>query len=97
MTTLSKNTNRGTAAPTTPEAIAAEQARLAEAIAASDARIGKRWQQLTAPPDAANAFRLWVNRAETAYSVYDGFMTGYKLLRSLGLVWRWRKKKAPRE
>ncbi|MDO4930485.1 MAG: hypothetical protein Q4E59_05060 [Bacteroidales bacterium] len=72
----------------TPEDIAAERAALTAQIKAKEKTIRQKWTTLTAPPTSDNKFQLWTNRAAAAYTLYDGFMTGYKLLRTFNTVGR---------
>ncbi len=65
----------------TLEEIHARRKELRARIAASEASIVEQWNDLTAPPLVDNPIQLWTNRAQAAYSIYDGLMTGYKLFR----------------
>ena len=66
---------------------------LSKRIDKKEQDIRRKWQNLVAPPDVDDTFHLWKNRAEAAFSLYDGFMTGYKLLRSFGFSFGRKKKK----
>ena len=48
-------------------------------IQLSKKRISKHWQSLTTPTTADTQVQHWVNQAEKALAVYDGFMLMYKL------------------
>lgn len=61
--------------------IKARHKELAERVARSEASIRDQWNELTAPPVVDTPVQLWVNRAQAAYSIYDGLMSGYKLFR----------------
>lgn len=42
-------------------------------------RIAQQWNVLFTPPQADTKVQHWVNQAERAVAVYDGFMMMYKL------------------
>lgn len=65
----------------TLESIRAQQAKLSADIKKRERRISRKWTDITTPPTFDSKFALYANRAEAAYNLYDGFMTGYKLLR----------------
>lgn len=48
----------------------------------------KLWVSLTTPPSSDGKVQNWVNQVERAVALYDGVMTGYKLLRRFGSVVR---------
>ncbi len=80
----------------TLEGIQAERDKLSLEIKKKETAIRQKWAGIVAPPPAENRFQQWTNRAEAAFSVYDGFMTGYKLLRLFGVFFRRGKKKTAR-
>ncbi len=65
----------------TSEKLRAEKAQLQKELKQCARRISQHWAALTAPPEETTKFRGWVNQAERAYVVYDGVMTGYKLMK----------------
>lgn len=77
----------------TLEEIKARRNALAAELKVRERRIVRQWDDLVAPPEFEDQFHLWANRAEAAFSLYDGFMTGFKLLRTFGGLFR-RKKSA---
>lgn len=42
--------------------------------------ISRHWSNLFATPQADTKVQHWVNQAEKAVALYDGFMTAYKLI-----------------
>lgn len=44
-------------------------------------RIAEKFHQLCTPEPADTPIQQWVQRVERAYLIYDGVMTGYKLMR----------------
>lgn len=78
----------------TLEEIRRQRQKLSRRIEKKEKVIGRKWHGLVAPPELNSKIAFWTNRAEAAYSLYDGFMMGYKLLRILGFSFgRKRKKK----
>ncbi len=71
-----------------------ERDALAAKAREQEARISAHWDEMMTPPTVESQFRLWANRAEAAFTLYDGFMTGFKLLRSYGDLLGSRKKRA---
>lgn len=65
----------------TLESIRVQQNKLAAEIKQREQRITQKWDDITTPPTFDTKFGLYANRAEAAFSLYDGFMTGFKLLR----------------
>lgn len=63
-----------------------------KALRQMELRIKEKTNRLLAPPPAANKMQEWINNAERAYAVYDGVMTGYKLLKKLKRVFRRNRK-----
>lgn len=76
----------------TLEDIKAQRAALAADIKEKEQGIRQKWAELVKPPTSENQFQLWANRAAAAYTLYDGFMTGYKVLRTFNSVFRRKKK-----
>lgn len=64
----------------TLESLSQKQQRLHKEIKMSQQRISTTWSQLTTPPEANTKMQHWVNQAERAVAVYDGFMMMYKLI-----------------
>lgn len=64
----------------TLESLSQKQQRLRKEIKMSQQRISATWSQLTTPPEANTKMQHWVNQAERAVAVYDGFMMMYKLI-----------------
>ncbi len=79
--------------PKTLEEIRQLRAAVAVDLKHQEARIRKTWANVVTPPPVGDDITLWANRASAAYSMFDGFRTGYKLLRALGFVSRLRRKK----
>ena len=69
-----------------------QRQKLSKRIEQKEQRLRRQWHDLVDPPEVNDAFHLWANRAEAAFSLYDGFMTGYKLLRTLGFSFGRKKK-----
>ena len=58
--------------------------------------IANKWERLFTPPEADTKVQHWVNQAERAVAVYDGFMMMYKLgqrFNSISKLFRCRKKR----
>lgn len=55
--------------------------------------IAKKWDVLFTPPQAQTKVQHWVNQAEKAMAVYDGFMLMYKLFNRYGKVKKLFKKR----
>lgn len=77
----------------TLEEIHRQRQKLSKRIDKKEQEIRRKWRDLVAPPEVDDTFHLWTNRAEAAFSLYDGFMTSYKLLRSFGFSFGRKKKK----
>ena len=77
----------------TLEEIQRQRQKLTKRINKKEREIRNKWRDLVAPPDVEDTLQLWTNRAEAAFSLYDGFMTGYKLLRSFDFSFGRKKKK----
>lgn len=65
----------------THERLQREKQQLQKEILRSKKAISRHWNNLTATPPETSKLQGWVNQAEKAFVVYDGVMTGYKLLR----------------
>ncbi len=76
----------------TLEEIQRQRKKLTKRIDKKEREIRNKWRNLVAPPEVEDTLQLWTNRAEAAFSLYDGFMTGYKLLRSFGFSFGRKKK-----
>ncbi len=48
------------------------------------AEIRKHWETLFTPPPADTKVQGWMAQVERAVAVYDGVVTGYKLMKRLG-------------
>lgn len=75
----------------TPEELEARRARLTREIEKKEMAIRRKWQDIISPPAADNKLSQWINRAEAAYSVFDGVMTGYRLCRNFSSFFRRKK------
>lgn len=62
------------------------QQALQQQMNASRQRIAHTWSQLFEPPKADTKVQRWVNQAERAVAVYDGFMMMYKLFHRFSVV-----------
>lgn len=58
-----------------------KQAALQKEIEKSRHEMARHWQSLTMRPDGHSRSQLWMSQLERSLIVYDGVMTGYKLLR----------------
>lgn len=63
-----------------------KQAALQKEIEKSRREMARHWQSLTARPDGHSRTQLWMSQLERSLIVYDGVMTGYKLLRRFNAV-----------
>lgn len=82
----------------TLESIKAKSDSMDAELARRKERLRRRWDDLVAPPEVDDNLSLWANRAEAALSLYDGFMTGYKLLKTFDfLIPRKKKRKARKD
>ena len=66
---------------------------LQKEIHRSSRKIATEWNTLFTPPAENNKVQHWVNQAERAFAVYDGFMMMYKLSKRFGTFARLVKKK----
>lgn len=63
----------------TPEQLEKMLSGIDAEIAKSNKRIAHHWATLFTPPKADTKVQHWINQAERAVAVYDGFMLMYKL------------------
>lgn len=66
---------------------------LKKEIHKSGSRIANDWKMLFTPPAENSKVQHWVNQAERAFAVYDGFMMMYKLSKRFGTFAQLFKKK----
>ena len=70
--------------PYTLEAIQAHTDALRVELAKRRQRMRAHYHEIFAPPAPTNSkVQTLVRRASTAYAIFDGFWTGYKMLRVL--------------
>ena len=62
-------------------------------LAKKEKSIKNRVDELLTPPVPENKAESWMNHAVAAYNAFDGFMTGYKLLKACGFLFKRFKKK----
>lgn len=67
----------------TPELIAARRADLDSRLRRNREQILDHWQDLTAPTPASDRVQLAMNHLASAYTLYDGLRTGYRVVRAL--------------
>ena len=77
----------------TLEEIHARRNELRLQIARKEKSIKDKTDALFSPPESGNKAEMYMNRAVAAYNAVDGFMTGYKLLKSLSFLFKRFKKK----
>ena len=82
-----------TATPLTLEDIRARRNQVDSEAKKQKKKLRRQWDELIAPPPTADRLSLWLNRAESAASIYDGFRTGYKLLRRFTPLFGGKRKK----
>lgn len=63
----------------TLEVLEQRRAALQQEIRKSRQIIANRWERIFTPPEADTKVQHWVNQAERAVAIYDGFMMMYKL------------------
>ena len=68
------------------------RAQTEKALQQMEQRIKAKTDRLLTPPPAENKMKMWIGNAERAYAVYDGVMTGYKLLKKIKHLFKRRKK-----
>lgn len=76
----------------TLEDIRNRRKKLSQKIRTQEEKIEGHWEDLTARPDLDSPFEVWMNRGHAAYSLYDGFMTGFKLCKPFFGLFKKRKK-----
>lgn len=67
----------------TLESIQAQTEQLKVEARKSGKQLKKHFHEVFAPPATTSDMERWVNHAESAYALYDGLATGYKLLKNL--------------
>lgn len=73
-----------------------KQAELQKELDKSRRKMSAHWQSLTAQPEESSRSQFWMNQLERSLAIYDGVMTGYKLLRrfnALTSIFKRRKRK----
>lgn len=64
----------------TQEALQQRREKINKQLLQSKKNIYHHWQSLTSPTKADTQVQQWVNQAEKAVAIYDGFMLMYKLM-----------------
>lgn len=64
----------------------AEKMNIRRQLAKSKSAISEHWTTLFAPTEAGTKMQYIINQAENAISIYDGVMFGYKLMKRLGSI-----------
>lgn len=64
----------------TQEALQQRREKINKQLLQSKKNISHHWQSLTSPTKADTQVQQWVNQAEKAVAIYDGFMLMYKLM-----------------
>lgn len=80
----------------TLERIEAERLEIKRKLKKKEEMIAHDVELINTPPPADdNPLGFWFNNAGRMVAVYDGVMTGYKLMRALGslISWRGRRRK----
>ena len=75
------------------EEIRARRVELRQQLNRKEQIIKTKVDALFSPPESGNKAEMYMNRAVAAYNAFDGFMTGYKLLKSLSFLFNRFKKK----
>ena len=70
----------------TQDSLQAKRKIIDKELRLSKGIINHHWQKLTTPTKADTQMQQWVNQAEKAFAVYDGFMMMYKLMRRFGAI-----------
>lgn len=72
-----------------------EQRRVAlqKKVAIKELYLRKKMDRLFAAPPVESQLERMVSYAKAGYSLYDGFNTGFRLLRGFGLLFHRKKKK----
>ena len=77
--------------PYSLEELEYRQAELRKKISLKEASIKRDIDKLFLAPAVETRFDQIVNYAKVGFNVYDGFRTGFKLLRSFGFFFRKKK------
>lgn len=77
----------------TLEEIKARRIELRQQLTRKERIINTKVDAIFSPPESGNKAEMYMNRAVAAYNAFDGFMTGYKLLKSLSFLFKRFKKK----
>lgn len=72
----------------TLEEIDARRAELRQQIRVQQNLLQKKYEQTFQAPVVDTKFQSWMNKADAAFSLFDGFMTGFKIFKSLRSVFR---------
>ena len=78
--------------PNTLEELAYRQAQLKKKIRQKEASIKRNVDDLFLAPSVENQIDQIVNYAKVGFNLYDGFRTGFKLLRNFGFSFKRKKK-----
>ena len=70
----------------TLDSLTKKQQQLRKEMSMSHQRISNTWSQLFTPPEADTKVQRWVNQAERAVAVYDGFMMMYILFNRFSII-----------
>lgn len=70
----------------TQESLQAKRKNIDKELRLSKGIINHHWQKLTTLTKTDNQMQQWVNQAEKAFAVYDGFMMMYKLMHRFGTI-----------
>lgn len=76
----------------TLEEMALQKQAIKKALSENQAGIRLKFDALFTPPPAETKVQGWMNNASRLFAVYDGVMTGYKLMRAFGWIFSKRKK-----
>ena len=77
----------------TLEEIQARRKELRLQLDKKEQSIKNKVDELFTPPESENKAEMYMNRAVAAYNAFDGFMTGYKLLKACSFLFKRFKKK----
>lgn len=61
--------------------LAERQQKIEKRLAAKRNEISQQWDMLVAPPKSSSNMQQLLNQAERAVAIYDGVMTGYKIIK----------------
>ena len=78
--------------PYTLEELEFRQKQLKKKISQKEVSIKRNVEELFLAPTVESRFDQILNYAKVGFNIYDGFRTGYKLLKSFGLSFRKKKK-----